>query len=70
MKATIARDCFARSETVREAVETAGGCDWCGNARPSGKLFRYGTEADGLRVRTHWHSGLFCAKGCHDAYHG
>ncbi len=59
-------------ELVREHVEdyTGHGCEECGGHNAYGKLFRYGTEADGLYSRTHWHKGSFCGKACHDAYHG
>jgi hypothetical protein len=66
--AYISRDPFARTELHRQSVEVSGGCDWCGQQHKSGKLFQYRTESDGGRENRH--TGLFCSKSCHDAYHG
>lgn len=60
----INRDPFARQELHREIVSNTV-CSWCGT---KGKhMFQYRTETDGGRKYTH--SGVFCSKGCHDAYH-
>lgn len=65
---SINRNPFARSETVRRIVYTVRDtCDWCGDNR-GGRLFEYGTAHDG--GRTEWHTGRFCSKYCHNAYHG
>jgi hypothetical protein len=72
----LARDPFARTTLVRMIVRPlAHGqtCSWCGNVRHMRRgrtyLYRYGTEPDAIRPRTHWHDGAFCSKSCHDAYH-
>ena len=81
MYTTIARDTFARQETVRRVVrgmEADRGCAWCGNRRQTKHgivtgLFQYGTESDGNvsgSAGVSWHSRLFCSKACHDTYHG
>ena len=62
----INRDPFAREELHRETVE-ASGCDWCGQRRRSGRLFRYIVESDGGRsspIR-----GEFCSVMCMRSYH-
>ena len=69
----ISRDPFARTTLVRRKVTTGLNrtCDWCGQKRRKDVLFEYGTERDGISlsyVGPHWHKGLFCSKGCHDAY--
>jgi hypothetical protein len=72
--AYISRDPFARTELHRNSVRITGNqtCRWCGQTRymhgqPIPFLFEYRTESDGGRVSEH--SGLFCSKSCHDAYH-
>jgi len=65
---TVSRDPFARESTVRRTVQSTLGCSWCGNRRRSGSLFLYGTMPDAGRIS--WHTGLFCSKPCHGAYHG
>ncbi len=80
---TINRDPFARTSLVREAVplHEQCRCDWCGAYRKRQSwlfvgscivlsLFRYGTRPDSIRGGINWHNGVFCSKGCHDAYHG
>lgn len=72
MAAMINRDPFARQELHREAVRWPNTkCGWCGGIRTARggvpMLYRYRTETDG--GRRHEHSGLFCSKDCHDAYH-
>lgn len=67
----ISRDPFART-TVNRAIVPAcdvprGGCDWCGQTRANGSLFKYLTESDGGRSSRH--RGLFCSKSCHNSYH-
>ena len=73
----LARDPFARHTLVRETVRPlrpGQTCDFCGNVRKTPRmltpfLYRYGTEPDAIRSRIHWHSGAFCSRPCHDAYH-
>jgi hypothetical protein len=68
--AMINRDPFARTElhrTIHYDPVPHDGCDWCGNRRRNGALFKYRTEHDGGRRAEH--RGLFCSKPCHDAYH-
>jgi len=65
--ALISRDPFAREELHQETVATTSSCKWCGQTRKSGKLFQYYTELDNGHI--YYHNGLFCSKGCHDAYH-
>jgi hypothetical protein len=67
----INRDPFARASLVRrQHSRPKYGCDWCGQWNGYGKLFEYGTEADGLYNRAVWHKGWFCSLPCHDTYHG
>lgn len=69
---TISRDPFARVDIIRQEVPANGRtCAWCGGLNARGNLFAYGSEADGiLPGRRHLDTRhLFCAKGCHDAYH-
>lgn len=68
---SISRDPFARQEIVRTASPDYGGkgCRGCGNTRPSGRLFAYGTRPDSMSGQIHWHTGLFCSKSCHDIFH-
>jgi len=72
----LARNPFARTTLVRISVRPlARGqtCSWCDTVRRTRRgrsyLYRYGTEPDAVRPRTHWHDGAFCSKSCHDAYH-
>ena len=69
--ALISRDPFARTELHREVTDNMSDCDNCGQQRTKSTkvlgLFQYRTESDGGRVNVH--KGLFCSKGCHDAYH-
>ncbi len=77
---TINRDPFARANLAREAVpmQQRCCCKWCGAHRKGDmflgpickSLYRYGTRPDTIRSRINWHDGVFCSKGCHDAYHG
>lgn len=65
----ISRDPFARETLMRECVEVSAGtsCDWCGRERPSGRLFAYSVERDGVsRSYTGPHAikGLFCSVSC------
>lgn len=64
----LSHDAFARTSIVRETVETDKGCTSCGQKRPSGKLFRYGQEADDSG-RVGWWRGLFCSASCRDMCH-
>ena len=67
---SVSRDPFAREDIVRETVETSNTCDWCGNMRRGGKLFRYGIQPDSINGRVNWIDGLFCNIGCMRSYHG
>ena len=74
----ISCDPFAREELHRKNVDASHAtCHFCGSVRftKAGKpyLYRYYTERDGVYtslVGPQYHSGLFCSKSCHDAYHG
>lgn len=66
----ISRDPIARTELVRESV--ASHYSECGGQSrlPRHSVFRYGTRPDdSLAGRIDWHSGVYCGKACHDAYH-
>jgi hypothetical protein len=72
---TISRDPFARTELVRERIYWPDPlyCAFCGRIPETPKtgdryLYRYGTAHDS--GRTDWHTGHYCSKGCHDAFHG
>ena len=65
MRTTIARDVFARCDTVREKVAKGHKCAWCG--KPA--RFRYGTHADGIATRPSWANGEFCSVGCFRTFH-
>lgn len=72
----IARDPFARTTLVREAIQPLAGnrtCDFCGGGtsrrRNAPFLFRFGTQPDAVHPRVAWHRGAFCSRSCHDAYH-
>lgn len=69
MSRLISRDPFARTELHRCVPDQMSNltCDWCGNRRARGGLFRYSTESDGGRKFDH--RGLFCSKSCHDSFH-
>jgi len=69
---TLSHDGFARTTLVRYIIkDKSRSCSWCGNKRQSGALFQYATQPDdSLRGRQAIHKGLFCAKACHDDYHG
>jgi hypothetical protein len=69
MAITLSHDAFARQSTVRRVAMDyrPNGCDWCGTKKP--RLFCYDTEPDDSS-RTNWHTGAFCNRSCHDAYHG
>jgi hypothetical protein len=71
---TLSRDPFARTETVRANYYNAGACSWCGQRGPERVgpryLYQYGTVRDDRPGSVNWHRGVFCSKGCHDAYHG
>lgn len=74
----LSRDPFARTTLLRAVVRPlvfGQDCRWCGGVRRTSRagepfLFRYGTEPDAIRSRVDWHTGEFCSKACHDAYHG
>ncbi len=66
---TIDRDPFARTETVRRLVETQVTCAWCGQDRPSGRLFEYGVDRDDRPGRIAWDDKVFCSRGCREAYY-
>ena len=62
---TIARDPFARTETVRRRLPCDSECSWCGNVA----RFEYGTETDGGRRFTD--GKYFCSASCRrDYYNG
>ena len=72
MHVQISRDPFARTTLMRRKVVGHDGCSWCGGRRQhkgnaTWLLFQYFTETDG--GREHTHTGTFCCKSCHDAYH-
>jgi hypothetical protein len=72
MSVMISRDPFARTELHRIRIYTDQTCKNCGcdpmrTAKGGRFLFSYETQTDGGRKRIH--NGLFCSKGCHDAYH-
>jgi len=71
MATTVIRhDAFGRFEVVRRAEDSKGTCEWCGNKRgDSGRLFRYGHQADGFCTPINWDSHLFCSRSCFSAYH-
>lgn len=65
----IARDPFARTSLMRQAVQNKDlsiGCGWCGGRKKT--LYRYGTEADD-RGWLGFASGDFCNIGCYRSYH-
>ena len=73
MSRLISRDPFARQEIHREVVASSQSCRNCGGFRWRGgrklqAMFEYRTETDS--GRNFVHTGLFCSKSCHDAYHG
>jgi hypothetical protein len=59
---TIARDPFARVDTVREKAE--GSCAWCGQPAK----FRYGSHADGIHTRPNFQKAVFCSRSCERSY--
>jgi len=63
----VARDCFARSELLRQLVVqgSRGVCRWCGT--PAAR-FRYGVESDGGSFYPI--AGEFCSKGCMESFNG
>jgi len=69
----ISRDPFARTELHRDKIRPAEvsyakqSCDWCGNERGDGSMFRYQIEHDGGRVERI--RGRFCSVGCMRSYH-
>jgi hypothetical protein len=65
----VTRDPFARTELHRTLVATTQACAWCGGRRRTAKLWRYRTEADGLRTRGYVLEGLFCSAFCFRSYH-
>jgi hypothetical protein len=71
----ISHDAFARQSIVRRITENHSECDNCGQQRLVLKvvkgLYQYGTSRDDRpgESNVNWHKGLFCSKGCHDAYH-
>ena len=58
---SIARDPFARCDTVRQ--KAAGECAWCG----SPAKFRYGTSPDA--GGTSMQKRVFCGRSCERAFH-
>jgi hypothetical protein len=77
MMTTLSHDGIARQSTVRQSINTKicgmmsaeHTCEWCGGVRPGKQvLYQYGTQSD-ASGNIDWHKGLFCSKGCHDAYH-
>lgn len=60
---SIARDPFARSETVRECVPPSSRCS-CANCGREGAKYRYGHHADGLNTRAQLGSRVFCSVSC------
>ena len=68
----IARDPFARSETVRIVERDPGalrrGCTWCGNLNGRGHLFRYGTDPDRVSPRAIFWGKPFCSIECMRTY--
>lgn len=71
MPTQISHDPFARVSLMRvtsEPISTS--CDWCGNRRKSGKLFKYWTESDASsRAAMRRTQGLFCSVSCFRAFH-
>ena len=65
----VSRDPFARQELHRATVTPyhKSGCDWCGQTRKGGKLFRYSYESDGGRKFAT--KGEFCSVSCFRSYH-
>jgi len=77
MATQIARDPFARTTLMREAVSPAVGCEWCGGSSRAGRtarLFHYFWEQDsiytkrGNRVNLDSATKLFCSVSCFRAY--
>lgn len=65
----LSRDPFARVDTVRRVERTNDPCPWCGqNTR--GRLFRYGTWADGVGTSPLWDERAFCSVGCRPGFYG
>jgi len=63
---------FSRVDLVRMALAGTGGraCDWCGNVRGKRRnLFSYATVSDDRPGSFNWLKGMFCCKGCAEAYH-
>ncbi len=63
----LSHDAFARTTEYQETVKTSETCTWCGSKRPDGRLYRYGTQADGIQRPIYW-SRLFCSQSCHKAF--
>lgn len=64
----LSRDPFARGDVVRKTVSAGpGGCQWCGQVRKSGRLFRYGWWSDGGRQT--WDDRQFCSVSCRNAFY-
>ena len=65
------RDPFARTELHKRRVQSyqleARGCDWCGGRDAKGQLWIFETQT--ASGRHYSHSGAFCCKRCHDAWH-
>lgn len=81
---TINRDCFARTETVRETADRFShrSCAWCGAIRRCHtglhhgdtvpvvrSLYHYGTQSDGGRTDMD-RAHAFCSVGCMRSYNG
>ena len=66
----ISHDPFGRYEVIRKTIETSNSCTWCGRRRDGGKLFQYGTLADGISTRPQFTDKSFCSIGCWRNYTG
>lgn len=74
----IARDPFARYDTVRRTIHYGPDrdttCAWCGqrgrvNVNGFARLFQYGTHTDGLLTRAEFDDHVFCSIDCCRTYH-
>lgn len=66
----VSHDPFGRYSIIRKVVEPYRNdtCEWCGQLRKGGNLFRYGTESDSIGGGTSWDSELFCSISCRRSY--
>lgn len=62
----ISHDGVARFSTLRVKGHSVDGCAWCGQ---TGRLWRYGTQSDGIGSRKAWDTKQFCSKNCRDTYY-